>query len=62
MKKTADCTATDIERESRLKQTIDETLRKIFEDPIEHGEFQLRIQFRDGKLQRYVTIIEESHM
>ena len=53
--------ADNIEKNMLQKQKLFDALRKIIENPINHGEIQLRLLFRDGKIQRYVTLIEESH-
>ena len=52
----------DFAPELQLVKMLQGALAKGLQTPVQHGEFVLRVQFRDGKPTRFNTTIDESFL
>ena len=54
--------ASDFSSELQIIRLLQSALSKGLQNPIKHGEFILRVQFRDGRPIRFNTTLDESFM
>jgi hypothetical protein len=57
----------DLNKEKESKEigiycSILQALKNSVEHPLQHGEFTMKLVYRDGKVFRFITTSEVSHM